>query len=110
MNLNIKATNTTITPAIRESIETKVSVIATFLRESDNVHVEIEVDLRHQSGETNRVEIRVNPQGYYAEASGSDLYEALDLALPKIKEQLVKNKDKRISLRRKLGALFKRSK
>lgn len=109
MNINIKATNTTVTPAIRANIEEKLMVLDPFLKPEDVVHVELSVDTRHKSGEVQRVEIRITPQGYYAESSENDFYEALDSVLPKIREQLTKTKDKRVSLRRKLGALFKRN-
>ncbi len=110
MEINLKATNTTITPAIREMVDEKLSSIEKFLKPEDTVHVEVEVDKLKDEGEVHRVEIRIQPRAHFAEATGSDLYEALDLVMPKIREQLTREKDKRISLRRKLGALFKRSK
>lgn len=108
MNINIKATNTTLTDGMRAGITQKLEVLDKLMKEDSVLYVEIEVDKRHQSGEVQRVELRVQPQGHYAEASGGDFYEALDLALPKLREQITRQKDKRISLRRKLGALFKR--
>lgn len=109
MNLSIKATNTTITEAIRSQIESKLEVIEMFLKPEDKVHVELQEDTHHQNGRFSRVEIHISPKGVYAEANGNDFYEALDLAIPKAKSQLAKSKDKFTSLRRKLGNLFKRS-
>jgi ribosomal subunit interface protein len=108
MTLNIKATHTTLTDAIRQTIEEKLSVIEPLLRTEDVIRVEIEEDVKHKSGRFSRVEIHISPSGHYAEANGNDFYEAVDLAIPKIKEQITRQKDKRISLRRKLGSLFKR--
>jgi putative sigma-54 modulation protein len=108
MNIQIKATNTTVTDAIRNSIEEKVRNLEKFMKPEDMVHVELAEDARHQSGQFSRVEIRISPHGYYAEASGNDFYEALDLVLPKIKQQLTKEKDKSLSLRRRIGSWFKR--
>jgi putative sigma-54 modulation protein len=109
MNINIKATNTTLTDGIRASIEDKLSVLEKFLRSEDVVYVEVDEDTRHTSGQFHRAEIRIQPHGHYAEARGNDFYEALDLVIPKIREQLTKEKDKRISLRRRLGSFFKRN-
>lgn len=110
MDINLKATNTTITPSIKQMVEEKLSSLEKFLKPEDIIHVEVEVDKFKDSGEVHRVEVRIQPKGYFADATGSDLYEALDLVMPKIREQLTREKDKRVSLRRKLGALFKRSK
>lgn len=109
MNLSIKATNTTITDAIRNQIEAKLEPLQNFLKPEDKVHVELQEDNHHQHGRFSRVEVHITPRGLYAEANGEDFYEALDLAVPKIKSQLAKSKDKFTSLRRKLGNLFKRS-
>lgn len=109
MEINIKATHTSITPAIRQAVEEKLESLTKLLRPEDSVFVEVEVEKLKDSGEVHRVEVRIQPRNNYAEATGSDLYEALDLVIPKIREQVTRQKDKRISLRRKLGALFKRS-
>ncbi|MCC7356499.1 MAG: ribosome-associated translation inhibitor RaiA [Candidatus Doudnabacteria bacterium] len=110
MNLNIKATNTTVSDSVRAGIENKLSVLEKFLKPDETVHVELEIDKHHQSGEVQRVEVRIQPHGHYAEAASDNFYAALDLVLPKIREQLTKEKDKKISLRRRLGAMFKRAK
>ncbi len=109
MNLNIKATHTTLTDAIQNDVELKLSPLEKFLRSEDKVHVEIEEDTKHVSGRFSRVEIAIQPRGIRAEARGNDFYEAMDLAMPKVREQLTKDKDKRVSLRRRLGNIFKRS-
>lgn len=107
MNINIKATKTTLTPAITNAINDKISVIEDFLKPENKVHVECAIDKSHKNGEIFRVEVTIKPNGIYADATGSDFYQALDSVIPKIKEQLSKNKDKKISLRRKLGAKAK---
>jgi putative sigma-54 modulation protein len=108
MNITIKATNTTLTEAIKSAIEAKLAVLEGFLKPEDKIHVEVEEDNHHKSGLFSRVEIQISPHGYYADAMGNDFYEALDLVLPKIKQQIAKKKEKRISLRRRFGNLFKK--
>lgn len=109
MNINIKATNTTLTDAIKNNVHDKLAAIEGFLKSEDKIHVEIAEDNKHKSGLFSRVEIHITPHGYYAEANGNDFYEAIDLAVPKIKQQLTKTKGKKLSLRNKIGRLFKRS-
>ncbi len=102
MNLNIKATNTTITDAIRDFIDEKIEDhLSKFLKNNEKVFVELQVDKKHKSGDLFRVEISINPPKFYAESRGADFHEAMDLAIPKVKEQLIKAKDKKISNRRK---------
>lgn len=108
MNLTIKATHTTLTDAIKNVVQEKLKALEPFLKSQHKLHIEIEVDKKHKSGEIFHVEAAIQPDGFYARAGGMDAYEALDLLVPKIKEQLVKNKDKKVSLRRKLGNLVKR--
>lgn len=109
MNVTIKATNTTLTDAIKQSVEEKLTAIESFLKPEDKIHVEIEEDNHHKSGLFSRVEVQVSPHGYYADAMGNDFYEAIDLVIPKIKQQMTKEKGKKLTLRRRLGKLFKRS-
>lgn len=100
MNINIKATKTTLTPSIKEFVEEKIENLSKFLKEEDKIRVELEVDKKHHSGLIFRVEIDIQPHGFFAEANGQDFYSAMDLAIPKIKEQLLKRKGKNLSKRR----------
>lgn len=97
MRISFKATNTTLTPAIKNFIEEKIEGLSKFLKPEDKIHVELEVSKRHQKGMFNRAEIDIRPGGYYAESYGLDFYSAMDTVLPKIKEQLTKAKGKKLS-------------
>ncbi len=101
MNINIKATNTTLTPAIRQTIEDKIQVLDKFVKAEHKIRVELEVLKKHHKGLVHRAEIDIQPGGYYADSLGVDFYAALDLVLPKIREQLAKKKDKEVSMRRR---------
>jgi len=98
MNLNYKGT---LSEADQEYIADKLNTLDKFIKRSDKVFVEAARDKRHSSGLVFRLEVSINPPEFYAEARGNDFYEALDLVIPKIKDQLTKLKDKRISLRRR---------
>lgn len=101
MNINIKATKTTLSTAVKEYVYEKLAPLEKFIRSEEKIRVELEVDKKHSSGMVFRAEIDMQPHGHYADARGNDFYEAFDLLIPKIKEQLTKEKDKRVSLRRR---------
>lgn len=101
VNLNIKTTKTTLTPSIKNYIEAKLKYFSKFIRSEEKIRVEIEVDKKHKTGLIFRAEINIQPHGHYAEARGNDFYEAFDILTKKIKEQILKEKDKKISLRRR---------
>jgi putative sigma-54 modulation protein len=109
MNLTIKAKNTTLTPAIKSFINEKIAILERFLKEEDKVRVELEVDKREKDGLHFRVEIDIQPRGYFADAKATDFYVAMDMVIPKIKEQLVKTKDKKMTERRKAARSLKKN-
>lgn len=100
MNLNIKATKTTLTPSIRSYIEEKMETLEKFIKSEDKIHFEIEVISKKTDEPSFRAEIDIQPHGHYAEAKAIDIYAAIDAVIPKIKTQLAKQKDKKVSMRR----------
>jgi ribosomal subunit interface protein len=101
MNINIKATNTTLTEAIKSFIYEKMETLENFIKPEDKIYVELEVDKKHSTGMLFRAEVTIKPHGHYAESRSMDFYSAMDLVMPKIKTQFAKNKDKQVSLRRR---------
>lgn len=109
MNINLKATNFELTPAIKEYAEKKVNGLEKFIRMTDeSVQAWVEVGKttnHHNKGEIFRAEIQIHiphcGRGVRAESSCETLNEAIDSAHDKIKLELEKIKDKKISLARR---------
>lgn len=102
MNLDIKATNLELTPAIKQYIETKVSGLSRFLGKWEklgNVNVKFELAKttnHHNKGEVYYAEINLNlgEKMLRAEYSADDAYKAIDKAKDIIKEEIVGFKQK----------------
>jgi putative sigma-54 modulation protein len=101
MNISIKATHVDLTPSIKEYVEEKISALDKFI-DVTGAHVELKRDQHHQSGLVFGADIKVMVGGkdMYAEVWAQDAYSAIDLLVPKIKEQISKFKDKKTSLER----------
>lgn len=99
MNITIKATNFTLTPAIRSYAEEKIGGLARYDERLQLVRVELEARSEHRTKETFRAEATIDAPHHVfrAEATSEDLYAAIDLLVPKLTLQLEKNKDKKRS-------------
>jgi putative sigma-54 modulation protein len=117
MNINIKATNIELTPAIRNYIDKKIGVLEKFLDNYNDTSVQVWVEIgmttrHHHKGDIFRAEIQFHlphfKKGARTEFSSSDLYAAIDGAHDEMKIELGKIKGRRSSLIRKGARLFKR--
>lgn len=116
MNINLKATNFELTPAIREYAEKRVNGLEKFIRRTDeSVQAWVEVGRtteHHLKGDVYRAEIQIHiphcGKGVRAEDTRETLNEAIDGAHDKIKLELEKIKDKKMSLIRRGARGFKK--
>ncbi len=109
MNISMKGTNLTLTPSVKQYVNEKVGNLAKFIVATE-AKVELERDRHHQSGQVFRAEIMLVVGGKMmrAEAGGEDIYAAIDLTIPKLKEQIGKFKDKKKTLIRRGARSAKR--
>jgi len=112
MKIIIKGTNLELTESLKAYVEEKVGHLEHYSEEILEARVELEVSAHHQKGFF-RCEVNLDvPQKYVlrAESTGPDLYAAIDAVIPKLKEEIEKNKgkkrDKDRRLRRYLKSIF----
>lgn len=113
MKVNIKATNITLTPEIRDSVEKTCNAIAKIAGGDESMMLcDAEVGKstkHHQTGPFFRAEINFSTGGKYvrAEAEREYLQTALDEARDELKRTIAKQKHKETSLLRRTGARIK---
>ena len=94
-----------LSDSISSYVDKKVGTLSKFLYEENSVRVEIRIDSKQRSGLRDNVDMYVLPGGtIFAKADGEDVFEGVDLCIPKLKEQLAKKKDKKVALRREIGS------
>jgi putative sigma-54 modulation protein len=113
MNLNIKTTNITLTPAIRDYFEKKLMSIDKLVDlERDNVLIQAELGKtthHHNKGEIFRAEINLSVGGHYhrAVSEKEDLYAAIDDVKDELSREIKSGKQKRTSIVRRGGQKLK---
>jgi ribosomal subunit interface protein len=104
-NVNLKVTHTVLSTSVKEYAQKNIDKLQKYLRPENKVHIELGAEAKNRDGLRYRAEITIMPKSeVYADAYGHDLFEAIDLLMPKVKEQLMRMKDKRVSERRRDGA------
>ena len=114
MIINIKATNTELTPAISTYVEEKVLGLNKFIvaKDPESVLANVEIGLstkHHQSGKVFRAEINLHIGGKYLRAVSEqeDLYTAIDDMRDQVAREINSLKNKERDLFRRGGAIIK---
>ncbi len=111
MNITIKGLHMPLTDALKEYTNDKLSSLEKFIHENAYVHAEIgKTSNHHKAGPdlfTAEITVDTNGQTYYVEASGEDLYSAIDQAAGEILEMIKQGRGKRQTLLRKGRGLLK---
>ena len=110
MNISIKATHLDLTPPVKKYIEEKIGGLDRFIQGAVSAKVELERDRHHHTGLVFRAEVMLIVGGKLlrAEENAEDIYAAIDLIVPKLKEQISKFKDKRATLQKRGARSAKR--
>ncbi|MEI7463329.1 MAG: ribosome-associated translation inhibitor RaiA [Candidatus Taylorbacteria bacterium] len=112
MNINLKGTNITLTPAITEYTNKKLVKVAKILSWDPSAQCDVELaktSAHHQKGDIFKAEIHIvgANRNHYASAEKDDLYVAIDFVRDDILRELKSNKGKRLSYIRRSGARVK---
>lgn len=91
-----------LTDSLKNYAESKVAGLAKYLNAQD-AHIELERLKKHKSGMVFRAEIKITAgkKVMWADTAAEDIYSAVDLVIPKLKEQMTKFKDKRATLQKR---------
>lgn len=106
---NLKATNMTLTPAITDYLDKRLSALDKFIDNPDSVALDVEVGKttnHHKSGEIFRAELNFHSGKAHmrAVAEKEDLYAAIDEVKDELVRELTQYKSKKRDLVRR-GAL-----
>lgn len=106
MNINIKTTTISLTPAISEYVEKHLEVIKKFLADDPTIVFDLELAKttnHHNKGDIFKAEIHIvgKDRNIYSSVEKEDLYLAIDEVRDEVVEVLKSNKDKNRSLLRK---------
>jgi putative sigma-54 modulation protein len=114
MNINIKSTNISLTPAIQDYVGKKVLSLQKFIHDdSGNIRAEIEVGKishHHKSGDIFRAEAHIFFKGkeIYVVAEKDDLYASIDEMRAKAERECITEKDKKLTLIKRGAARIKK--
>lgn len=112
MNINIKTTTISLTPAISDYVDKKLVPVKQFLEGDTTVQCDIELaktSNHHRQGDIFKAEVHIVGKGIdiYASVEKEDLYAAIDEVKDEVLGQLKSQKDKRKSMVRRGGAQVK---
>lgn len=112
MNINIKTTAITLTPAISDYTNKRLDKISSLLQNDPSVQCHVELAKttgHHNKGDIFKAEIHLVGPGknIYVSVEKDDLYAAIDIARDEVVNKLSSEKSKRVSMLRKGGAKIK---
>lgn len=97
MRIDIHGHQIEVTPALREYVETKMQRLARHFDRPFELRTQLRIDKPQHKAEAT---LAVDGRSLHAEASGVDMYAAIDLLADKIDRQLVKLKNRRVTQNR----------
>ena len=111
MNINVKSTGVTLTPAISEYIGKRLQGVEKYLT-NKSAHMQVEVGRangHHKQGEVFKAEVHIIGDGadYYAMKEAEDLYAAIDMVKDEVVHEISKNQGKKRELVRRGQRKFK---
>lgn len=104
MNYNIKGTGIDISDELRDYAEKKLAHAGKFLEGDSTAHVDVELEFaKLRDGDKYRAEFTVSAKGdvFRAEAWGSTMHAAIDVAAGELAKELSRGKKKRVHLMRR---------
>ena len=112
MNIQIKTTTLSLTPAISEYVEKKLSSVAKFFENDSTVKCNVELAKttnNHNKGDIFKAEVHIvaKDKNIYASVEKEDLYVAIDLVKDDVVREITNSNAKKRSLLRKGGAKIK---
>lgn len=112
MNINIKTTTISLTPAISEYVEKRLRSIENFLQNDTTAQCDIELAKttnHHKQGDIFKAEVHIIAKdiNIYASVEKEDLYAAIDIVKDEVVRKIKSSKDKKQSLVRRGGAQVK---
>jgi putative sigma-54 modulation protein len=113
INLNLKATNFEITPAISDYVSEKIGHIEKFIHENDTT-ASLMVDIgkttrHHQTGDFFKAHANLHTKNgdFVVSAEESDIYAAIDIMKDELEREITTAKDKKITRVREGGRQIK---
>lgn len=101
MNYNIKGTEVTISDEIRGYLEKKLTHMEKFVHNVSAARADVELEYLPSEAKMYRAEVMLHEpslkQPLRTEATGSTLYEAIDIASGELTSELTRSKKKRIT-------------
>ena len=96
MKIIIHAHHVSITPAIKEYVENKLSKLDKFFHNIQSIHVDLDVLSNSKEKDRHQVSVKVfvSKNVITASDTSKDMYATIDIVFEKLEKQLVKHKDK----------------